>query len=98
MLRDVFLGFIKVHILHHASKEPVYGVWLIEELNQHGYKIGPGTLYPTLHKLEQEKLLKSHVENHQGKIRKYYKITARGARMLMEAKKKVTVLVDEIHE
>lgn len=32
MIRDFFLGFIKIYILHHASEEPVYGLWLIEEL------------------------------------------------------------------
>jgi PadR family transcriptional regulator PadR len=98
MIRDLFLGFIRIHILHHAAKEPVYGLWLIEELNHHGYKVSPGTLYPSLHKLEQDKLLKSHTENHQGKIRKYYKTTPKGNRMLAEAKEKIDILVREINE
>ncbi|MEE8392587.1 MAG: helix-turn-helix transcriptional regulator, partial [Anaerolineae bacterium] len=51
MLRELFLGFIKIHILHHAGQEPVYGLWLIEELAHHGYTVSPGTLYPTLHSL-----------------------------------------------
>jgi len=70
MIRDFFLGFIKIHILHHASKEPVYGLWLIEELGHHGYKLSPGTLYPILHKLEEERLLKSYSENIGGKDKK----------------------------
>ena len=41
MLRDLSLGFIKLHILHHAGQEPVYGLWLIEELG-HRYKLSPG--------------------------------------------------------
>lgn len=98
MLRDIFLGFIKIHILHHASKEPLYGLWLIGELSHHGYKVSPGMLYPTLHKLEQDQLLKSYSENHNGKIRKYYKTTPKGVRMLTEAKKKIDVLVEEINE
>lgn len=98
MIRDLFLGFIRIHILHHAAKEPVYGLWLIDELNHHGYKVGPGTLYPTLHKLEKEQLLKSYSENHQGKIRKYYRTTPRGRRMLAEAKMKIDILVSEINE
>ena len=98
MLRDIFLGFIKIHILHHAAKEPLYGLWLIEELSHHGYKVSPGTLYPALHKLEQEQLLKSYSENHQGKIRKYYKTTPKGNRMLAEAKEKIDILVREINE
>ena len=98
MLRDIFLGFIKIHILHHASKEPLYGLWLIEELSHHGYKVSPGTLYPTLHKLEQDQLLKSYSENHNGKIRKYYTTTPKGVCMLTEAKKKIDILVEEINE
>src|SRR5664279_1443176 len=98
MLRDIFLGFIKIHILHHAAKEPLYGLWLIEELSHHGYKVSPGTLYPTLHKLEKDLLLKSYSENHEGKIRKYYKTTHKGNRMLAEAKEKIDILVKEINE
>ncbi len=96
MIRDFFLGFIKIHILHHAAKEPVYGLWLIEELSRHGYKLSPGTLYPILHKLEQEKLLKSYSENVDGKIRKYYRTTPRGLKTLTKIKNKVSELIKEI--
>ena len=34
--RDLFLGFVKLHILHHAGREAVYGLGLIEELGRHG--------------------------------------------------------------
>ena len=50
-MREIDLAFIKLHILYHAAKEEVYGVGLIEELGRHGYKLSPGTLYPTLAKL-----------------------------------------------
>ena len=96
MIRDFFLGFIKIHILHHASKEPVYGLWLIEELGRHGYKLSPGTLYPILHKLEEKKLLKSYSENIGGKIRKYYKTTAKGMKTLSQIKEKITELIEEV--
>ena len=33
LTRDFFLGFIKVHILHHASEESIYGLAMIEELS-----------------------------------------------------------------
>jgi PadR family transcriptional regulator PadR len=98
MLRDFFLGFIKIHILHHASKEPVYGLWLIEELGRHGYKLSAGTLYPILHRLEQEKLLKSYSENVSGKIRKYYRTTSKGDGMLLKVKEKIKEIVEEVME
>jgi DNA-binding PadR family transcriptional regulator len=96
MIRSFFLGFIKIHILHHADKEPVYGLWLIEELKRHGYDISPGTLYPILHSLEEDKLLESHQETIGGKIRKYYKITPEGRKALNEAKEKVKELINEV--
>jgi PadR family transcriptional regulator len=52
MVRDFFLGFIEVHILHHAAQEPVYGLALISELRRHGYELSPGKMYPVLHELE----------------------------------------------
>lgn len=96
MLRDFFLGFIKIHILHHAAKEPVYGMWLIEELRRHGYKLSPGTLYPILHRLEEEKLLKSSTANVGGKIRRYYRVTPKGKETLLKIKGKINELVEEV--
>jgi len=96
ILRDLFLGFVRVHILYHASQEPAYGTWLIEELAEHGYKLSPGTLYPILHGLEEENLLSSYEEVINGKVRKYYAITAAGRKVLKTARKKVEELSQEI--
>jgi DNA-binding PadR family transcriptional regulator len=93
---DLFSGFIKLHVLHHASEEPVYGLWLIEELAEHGYKVSPGTLYPLLHSLEESELLKSYSQLHEGKIRRYYKITSNGRRQLKKAKLQLMELMGEI--
>lgn len=96
ILRDLFLGFVRVHILYHASQEPAYGTWLIEELAEHGYKLSPGTLYPILHGLEEENLLTSYEEVIGGKVRKYYSITPAGRKVLKTAQKKVGELSREI--
>ena len=93
---DLFSGFIKLHVLHHASERPLYGLWLIEELAEHGYRVSPGTLYPLLHSLEQSELLKSYNELHEGKIRRYYKITGNGRRQLKKAKLQLMELMGEI--
>ena len=97
-LRDFFLGFIKIHILYHAAKEPIYGQEFSEELKRHGYEISFGTLYPILHKLEEKGLLKKITKKVNGKIRKYYKITKKGSDVLNEAKMKAKELVDELFE
>ena len=53
MIRDFFLCFIRIHVLYHATQEPVYGLELLEELASHGSKLSPGTLSPLLHRLEE---------------------------------------------
>ena len=93
---DLFSGFIKLHVLHHASEHPVYGLWLIEELAEHGYRVSPGTLYPLLHSLEKSEMLKSYNELFGGKIRRYYKITTSGRRHLKRAKGQMMELISEI--
>jgi PadR family transcriptional regulator PadR len=95
-VRSLFLGIIKIHILHHAAQQPVFGLWLIDELGRHGYDISPGTLYPIFHSLERDKLLKSHEEIVNGKVRKYYRSTVKGRSTLNEAKMKVQELLNEM--
>jgi DNA-binding PadR family transcriptional regulator len=51
--RDFFGGSIRLHILHHAASGEVFGQGLIDELQHHGYRLSPGTLYPILHALER---------------------------------------------
>ena len=44
--QDFLAGLIRLHVLHHAVEGEFFGNWMLEELREHGYKIGPGTLYP----------------------------------------------------
>jgi len=94
--RKFFLGFIRIHLLYHASKGEIYGVEMIDELKRHGYDVSPGTLYPILHSLEKEGFLKSEIRNIGGKIRKYYVITRKGKHILIEARKKIRELIEEV--
>jgi PadR family transcriptional regulator, regulatory protein PadR len=98
MIRNLFTGFIRVHILYHASKEPIFGLDMIRELERHGYKLSPGTLYPILHSLENKKFLSSNYQTVNGKVRKYYAITRIGLKQLEEAKNIVKELLGEIYE
>ena len=96
LTHEFFLGFIKIHILHHAAEQPVYGLWLIEELGRHGYRLSPGTLYPLLHSLEKENYLKCQEKVIEGKIRKYYRTTAKARKALSQAKGKIKELITEV--
>ena len=97
VLTRLFLGgFVRMHILYHAAKGPVYGVEMMEELRRHGYEIGAGTLYPILHQLEEVGYLASSVEVVAGKQRKYYRATPDGIDALEAAKEKLRELVAEV--
>jgi PadR family transcriptional regulator, regulatory protein PadR len=98
LLRDVFLAFVRVHLLHHAAAARIYGLEMIEELRRHGYDIGPGTLYPILHELEAGGYLRSEQQLADGKVRKYYRITASGRRLLARAKAQIRELAAEVLE
>jgi DNA-binding PadR family transcriptional regulator len=89
-------GFVRLHVLYHAVKAPVFGVEMMEELGRHGYEVSAGTLYPLLHQLEEAGYLTSDVEVVEGKQRKYYRGTAEGANALEQAKEKLRELVAEV--
>jgi PadR family transcriptional regulator, regulatory protein PadR len=91
-----FGGFVRMHVLYHAVKEPIFGVELMEELGRHGYDVGAGTLYPMLHQLEVAGYLSVHTEVVAGKQRKYYRATPAGEAALEEAKTKLRELVSEV--
>jgi PadR family transcriptional regulator, regulatory protein PadR len=96
--RDLFSGLIVLHILHHAAKGPVFGLWIIEELRRHGYHLGPGTLYPMLHRLERQGYLASANEVVNRRQRRIYRLTPPGLTALAEARHKVRELHDEMFE
>lgn len=98
VFRRLYSGFLYLHILHHASEGPIYGVWMIDELRRHGYDIGPGSVYPLLHQMEREGLLEREDEVVGGKVRKYYEITERGRDVLAEGRQKTLELVGELME
>lgn len=95
---ELYGGLIRLHILHHAMHEPVFGLGIIEELARHGYRLSPGTLYPMLHGLERKGYLGSRVRRVGGRVRRVYTITARGRRGLEAATGKVRELYGELLE
>ncbi|HRE14452.1 MAG TPA: PadR family transcriptional regulator [Usitatibacteraceae bacterium] len=98
MLREIFLGFIRAHLLHHAARRPFFGAEMIEELRHHGYDVSPGTLYPILHKLGKAGYLACEPVVVEGKVRKYYRATPAGRDLLAEVIPKVKELTEELLE
>jgi PadR family transcriptional regulator PadR len=96
LFRGFYLGFIKLHILHHARVEPLYGKEFRKELERHGYEISYGTLYPIFHNLEKDGYLGSENKKVGGKIRKYYTITKAGRNALRDSIVKARELMNEL--
>jgi DNA-binding PadR family transcriptional regulator len=96
--RYLYAGLIRLHVLHHAAKEPIFGLAMIEELGRHGYKLSAGTLYPILHGLEEKGYLRSREEQAGRSVRRVYSATAAGKRALAGAKEKVRELFGELLE
>lgn len=96
--QDLLSGFIRLHILHHAAKEPLVAHWMIEELRRHGYRLSPGTLYPMLRALESKGYLRG-VEKRSGRrFWREYRATAAGRKALSAAKAKLRELFHELIE
>lgn len=91
-------GLIRIHILYHACKEPIFGLGMIEELQRHGYRLSAGTLYPMLHGLEHRGLLRSEKIRVGRRGRRIYRATASGRKALARAREKVKLLLGELLE
>lgn len=98
VLRRMLLGFMRLHVLYHADKQPTCGAELMEELAEHGYEIGPGTLYPMLRELLEAGHLSCQEQVVGGKRRKNYRATVSGRRLLAAAREKLRELAGEILE
>lgn len=89
-------GLIPLHILHHAAEEDIFGQAMLEELQRHGYRIGPGTLYPMLHRLEERGLLRAREERSGGRMRRLYRATPTGRAALRAVRPQVQELFSEL--
>jgi len=96
--RSILFGLVRLHVLYHASKEDVFGLEMIRELEGHGYSLSPGTLYPLLHGMEREGYLKSAERQSGGRIRKLYRATRKGKAALGKARDQVRELFGELFE
>lgn len=83
--KSLISGSTSMLLLKLLSEKDMYGYEMIEKLrerSQNVFELKAGTLYPLLHSLEEKNLLTVYEQEAAGKIRKYYRITAEGRRML----------------
>jgi PadR family transcriptional regulator len=96
--KELYAGFIRLHILYHAARGPVFGLGILNDLQKHGYEMSPGTLYPNLHRMEEKGYLDSDEELVEGKRRRIYRITASGREALAKTKSAIRILFGEFFE
>ena len=96
--RTLYVGLIRLHILHHAVDEPIFGQAMMDELGRHGYRLSPGTLYPILHGMERLGYLRSKSTLSEGRTRRIYRATPAGRKALTVARARVKELFGEMFE
>jgi PadR family transcriptional regulator, regulatory protein PadR len=87
---------VRLHVLHHAAEEPIFGLGMIQELGRHGYRLGPGTMYPLLHGMERRGWLKSEQQLVRSHRRRVYVATVAGRKALALAREQVRELFEEM--
>lgn len=79
-------------VLTLLDESDKYGYEIIKELEQRSdktFQFKEGTLYPVLHKLENDGFVTSYMEKAEsGRERKYYQITKKGKKQLTEEQEK----------
>lgn len=82
---------IVLHTINHLGE--AYGYQLAQAIKEQGsgsLEMQEGTLYPLLYRLENKDLVKSTVKQAaSGKSRRYYSLTAKGKKLLVENKREL---------
>jgi DNA-binding PadR family transcriptional regulator len=95
VIREFLLAFWKIHILHHAEEQGVYGQWMLEELHRHGYRLSPGTLYPLLARMARRGWLRA-AETANARDARVYRITPEGSKVLKRLRASLQELQGEV--
>lgn len=95
VIREFLLTFWKIHILHHAEEHGLYGQWMLEELQRHGYRLSPGTLYPLLARMAERGWLRAEKTKKAREARVYH-ITPEGAQVLTRLRVSLAELKSEV--
>lgn len=96
--QELYIGLVRLHVLHHAAEGPIFGLGIIRELSRHRYSLGPGTIYPLLHSMERRGWLRSEERVVDHYRRKVYVATAEGRKALADARERVRELFEEMCE
>lgn len=98
--RDLRKGSVEILILTLLQEQPMYGYQLAKELRRRSkgyFEFKEGTLYPALHRMEKEDLLRGEWQVvEQGPSRKYYYLTDKGREELARSRREWTTFADQL--
>lgn len=98
--RQIRKGSTPVLILSLLAEQPMYGYQIAQELQQRSegyFEMKEGLLYPALHRMEQDGLLKSEWRSVTGsRRRKYYFITEEGRKVLASSVAEWTTFTEKL--
>lgn len=89
-ISDLLRGSTDSLLLALVGESPMYGYSIIKEIEKRTegeLRFKEGTLYPALHRLEEEGLIKGEWISVRGMERRYYSLTQRGAQVLENRRK-----------
>lgn len=99
--KSLISGSTTLLILSLLSREEMYGYQMITELSRrsdHTFELKEGTLYPILHGLEADGLVTVQEKPAEtGRMRKYYRITKKGLKILEEKKAEWTFFAEKVN-
>ena len=85
---DIPQGTLDLMILTILNREPLHGYGISQRLaalSRETFQVNPGSLFPSLYRLEQDGKLKAEWRpSDNNRNAKYYKLTAAGKRQLEE--------------
>ncbi|MBR4812915.1 MAG: PadR family transcriptional regulator [Lachnospiraceae bacterium] len=76
-------GLLDICVLAAIKDEDSYGYKIIKDLKPYT-ELSESTLYTILKRLETAEMLTVRTAEHEGRLRKYYRITAEGVRRIEE--------------
>ena len=85
--KELMKGSISMLLLSVLATEDMYGYKIVKELearSENVFCLKEGTLYPALHLLEDNGLVRSYWVDVENRKRKYYHITHKGKKQLQE--------------
>ena len=89
--KDILQGTLVLMVLRTLVQEPMhgYGITLhIQTVSENLLRVEEGSLYPALHRMEQEGLIRAEwVTSKNNRRARYYRLTAAGRKQLVEEEK-----------